>query len=168
MSFDLDCLFVHAPKAHNHYLPLGDFMNICYMPMGLPALANCLHDAGHRTEILHLGVEALNDPTYSIVEDQRGRKLRAIGLTLYWHYQSDDAIEVARALKASHPEAFVFLGGVTAAYFAEEILRAFPEIDAVLPGHGEGPVLALMEALSPGAISAPCPICSGAAPMGPW
>ena len=34
MQPDLDCLFIHTPKADNHYLPLGDFFNITYMPMG--------------------------------------------------------------------------------------------------------------------------------------
>lgn len=147
---DLDCLFVHAPKAHNHYLPLGDFINICYMPMGLPALANWLHQHGHHTEIVHLGVEWVHDPSYHVVRDFDGAHLRAIGLPLYWHYQSYDAVEVARALGRAHPEAFVFLGGVTAAYFGTQILESFPEIHAIVPGHGEGPVLALMETLKAG------------------
>ena len=42
MQPDLDRLFIHTPKADNHYLPLGDFFNITYMPMGLVALANIL------------------------------------------------------------------------------------------------------------------------------
>ncbi len=148
--FDLDCLFVHVPKAHNHYLPFGDFMNICYMPMGLPAIANHLHANGFDTEIVHLGVEFIRDPTYRVVDDLAGKKIRAIGLPLYWHYQSYDAIEVARALAASHPEAFVFLGGNTASYFAKEILRDYPFIHGVIRGHGELPVLELMHVLEKG------------------
>jgi hypothetical protein len=35
-------LLVHAPKADDHYLPLGDFFNITYLPMGMPALGNAL------------------------------------------------------------------------------------------------------------------------------
>ena len=54
------------------------------------------------------------------------------------------SVEVARALGRNHPEAFVFLGGVTAAYFGAEILAAFPEIHGILPGHGEGPLLDLL------------------------
>ena len=48
MQPDLDCLFIHTPKADNHYLPLGDFFNITYMPMGLVALANILRVDGWR------------------------------------------------------------------------------------------------------------------------
>ncbi len=149
-AVDLDCLLIHTPKAHNHYLPFGDFMNICYMPMGLPAIAEWLRRHERSVEIIHLGVEWIRDHDYDVVSDFDGASLRAIGLTLYWHYQSYDAVEVARAMARSHPEAFVFLGGVTAAYFAREILETYPEIDAIIPGHGEQPTLALVEALREG------------------
>jgi len=145
---DLDCLFVHAPKADNHYLPLGDFFNITYLPMGLPALANLLRADGWRTEIVHLGLQWLVDPETTIVDLVDGQRIRAIGLSLYWHYQSYDAIEAARALKAAHPEAFVFLGGVTASYFARELVERFEFVDAVVTGHGEGPIRALIAALA--------------------
>ena len=58
-TFDLDCLFVHAPKAGNHYLPLGDFFNVTYMPMGLPALAELVRRAGRGCEIVHLGGKSI-------------------------------------------------------------------------------------------------------------
>ena len=61
-SFDLDCLFVHVPKADNHYLPFGDFFNITYMPMGVTAIAEVLQRSGKRVEVIHLGVEWLEDP----------------------------------------------------------------------------------------------------------
>ena len=147
---DLDCLFVHTPKADNHYLPFGDFFNITYMPMGLPALADWVRRSGRQTEIVHLGVEWLADPGFDVVRAYDGASIRAIGLSLYWHYQAYDAIEVARALKAAHPEAFVFLGGLTAGYFAEEIVASFPCVDGVLRGHAEGAIVPLLEALETG------------------
>ena len=154
-AFDTDCLLVHTPKADNHYLPIGDFFNITYMPMGLFAIAEYLRRVGHRIEVVHLGVEWLVDPAADLIRELDGKRIRAIGLSLYWHYQSHDAIEVARALKAAHPEAFVFLGGLTASYFAEEIVTKFPFIDAVVKGHAEGSVpdllAALGEARDPGA-----------------
>jgi radical SAM superfamily enzyme YgiQ (UPF0313 family) len=150
MKPDLDCLFVHTPKADNHYLPLGDFFNITYMPMGLVALANVLRQDGWRSEVVHAGVEWLEDASTTIPEQYAGQRIRAIGISLYWHYQSYDSIEMAREMKRTHPEAFVFLGGVTASYFAEEILKEFPFIDAVVLGHGEGVVRQLMVALSEG------------------
>ncbi len=143
---DLDCLFVHVPKAANHYLPLGDFFNITYMPMGLPALANWANRAGFRTQIVHLGVEWIREPSFDLIRWLDGARVRSFGLPLYWHYQAYDVIEVARRLKAHHPEALVFLGGLTAGYFAEQILAAVPEIDAVVQGPGEGAIAKLLAA----------------------
>ena len=150
MRPDLDCLFVHTPKADNHYLPLGDFFNITYMPMGLVALANVLLEDGWNVEMAHAGVEWLEDRTQPIPVTYADHTIRAIGISLYWHYQSFDAIEMAREMKRTHPEAFVFLGGVTAAYFAQEILEQFPFIDAVVLGHGEGVVRKLISTLANG------------------
>jgi len=95
-------------------------------------------------------VEWLNDNSYSVVKAHDGMSIRAIGLSLYWHYQSYDAIEVARALKQAHPDAFVFLGGLTAGYFAQEIVETFDFIDAVLPGHAEASAAILVETLREG------------------
>ncbi|HIN86811.1 MAG TPA: hypothetical protein EYN06_10045, partial [Myxococcales bacterium] len=145
--YDLDCLFVHVPKADNHYLPFGDFFNITYMPMGVPALSNLLTRHGYTSQIMHLGVEWLNNADFNLIDALDGQKIRAIGLPLYWHYQSYDVIEVAKALKAAHPESFIYLGGITAGYFAEEIARNYECIDGIIKGHAEGGCLALMECL---------------------
>ena len=149
-GFELDCLLVHTPKADNHYLPIGDFFNITYLPMGMLALGELLKRRGFRSELVHLGVEWLVNPQADLRRDFEGRRIRAIGLSLYWHYQSYDAIEVARRLHEAHPEAFIFLGGVTASYFAAEILRTFPFIHAVVKGHAETSLLALIDALARG------------------
>lgn len=145
-----DCVFVHAPKFHNEYLPLGDFASINYMPMGLPALARELRRHGFDSEVVHLGVEWLVDPAFSLVEELAADPPRAVGLPLYWHYQSYDAVRYAVRIKRACPGTFVFLGGVTASYFAEQVLAAFPEVDAVVQGHGEGPIVPLLRAIRDG------------------
>jgi radical SAM superfamily enzyme YgiQ (UPF0313 family) len=147
---DLDCLFVHAPKADNHYLPFGDFFNITYLPMGVPALSEWMQRQGMQTEIIHLGVEWLNDPKFNIVEALEGMSIRVIALSLYWHYQSYDAIEVAKALKKAHPEAFIVMGGLTAGYFHQEILEEFSCVDGIIRGHAEGSTTALVRSLEDG------------------
>lgn len=152
-SNGLDCLFVHVPKFSSEYLPLGEFINITYMPMGLLALAEIALRHGHSSEVIHLGVEWILDPEYSVTQEFRKRRIRAVGLPLYWHYQSYDVLQVAKAIKRVSPETFVFLGGLTASYFAEEILREFPCIDAILAGQAEKPLLALLGELDQ---DAPC------------
>lgn len=143
----MDCLFLHVPKFENEYLPLGEFINITYMPMGLPALAELVHRRGFSTEIIHLGIEWLHKGDFSILDELKDKKIRAIGLPLYWHYQSYDVLRVASAIKEKYPEIFLFLGGLTASYFAEEIMKEFSFIDAVLCGHAEGILPLLLDEL---------------------
>lgn len=148
MSTDCDCLFVHVPKFSSEYLPLGEYMNVTYMPMGLLAIADRAARAGYAVEVLHLGVEWMVDPGYSLAEELAGREVRAVGLPLHWHYQAFDVIEVCRAIRKAAPETFIFLGGFTAGYFAEEILDAFPFVDGVVLGDGELAIVPLLRELS--------------------
>ena len=36
----IDFLFVHVPKKSSFYKPLGEFMNITFMPMGIFAMSD--------------------------------------------------------------------------------------------------------------------------------
>lgn len=144
---DVHCMFVHVPKLESEYLPLGKFINVTYMPMGLLALAELTHRHGFRTEVVHLGVEWLLDRSFRITDEFDQRNIGAVGLPLYWHYQAYDVLRVAEAIKRTSPDTFVFLGGLTASYFAAEILREFPSVDAVLQGHAEGPLPVLLQEL---------------------
>lgn len=140
----VNCLFVHVPKFASEYLPLGEFMNITYMPMGLLALAELANRHGYRSEIVHLGVEWMLDPSFNIVEEIKRRGIPAVGLPIHWHYQIYDTLQVAAAIKEQAPETFIFLGGFTASYFAAEILDRFPAIDAIVTGDAEKPLLRLL------------------------
>ena len=42
---------------------------------------------------------------------------------------------------------FIFLGGYTASFFSKEILQDYPEVDAVIRGDGETPIVELCQAL---------------------
>jgi radical SAM superfamily enzyme YgiQ (UPF0313 family) len=144
----VECLFVHTPKFSNEYLPLGEFMNITYMPMGLFALAELARREGYGSEIIHLGVEWMHDPDYNVVDEIRERGIKIIGMSLHWHYQTYDVLRVAAAIKESVPDAFIFLGGITASYFAKGILENFAAVDAVITGDSEKPLMALLNQLS--------------------
>lgn len=143
----MDCLLLHIPKFSSTYLPLGEFLNITYMPMGLPALANRLNREGFETEILHLGVEWIRDPAWSAVDEAAASDAPMIGADLYWHYQTFDVLDVAERIKARRPDVFFFLGGTTAGYFAVDILKRYPFIDAVVRGDGEIAIVELAEAI---------------------
>ncbi len=117
--------------------------NIFFMPMGLFALASALGESGVEVEIIHSDAEKGRAIDRVLAVDQ----VDAVGFDCHWVNQSLVVLETARALKESRPGLFVFLGGFTASLFAEEILADHPEIDAIIRGDAELPIVALCRAL---------------------
>jgi len=144
-------LFLHVPKFNNFYKPVGPFIWINYMPMGFLAIADAINRAGHPVEVVHAGVEWINDRSFQLDSLVRDRPdIGAVGLNLHWHYQAFDVIQAARRIKQLRPDLFIFLGGFTASYFHTEILEDFPAIDGVIRGDGELPALELIRSLEAG------------------
>jgi len=136
----LDLLFFHVPKFNNYYKPFGRFSFVNLPPIGLLGLADFLRKNGYSSRIIHLGVEKHKYGEINldrmIAEDQPAM----VGLDLHWHFQAYDAIEIAQKLKQAHPEVAIVVGGFTASFFAEEILREFDCIDFVIRGDAEVPL----------------------------
>jgi len=118
--------------------------NIFFMPMGLFALASTLRENGFDAEIIHSDSEkgGAIDEILAIGE------LDAVAFDCHWVNQSLVVLETARLIKKLKPELFIFLGGFTASFFAEEILTAHPEINAVIRGDADLPIAVLCRALS--------------------
>ena len=64
----VDCLFLHVPKLTNYYRPINDFIWINFLPMGLLGLADLLQRHHVSTQVVHLGVEWVEDHQFSIIE----------------------------------------------------------------------------------------------------
>jgi radical SAM superfamily enzyme YgiQ (UPF0313 family) len=139
------CLLIHSPKLDNWYKPLGDFLWINYVPIGMFALADYLVRHGYPSEIVHLGIEWIEDHDFDIVDFVGKNKPDIVALSLHWHYQAYDVMKVAEAIKTSHADLFIVVGGFTASYYHREILEDFPFIDAVIRGEAEIPLLRLVE-----------------------
>jgi len=139
-----DCILIHPPKMNNRYKPLGPTMYVKYMPIGLLALADNLDRNGHRAQVIHLGVEYVEDRKNDVIDYIKKTRSPVVGISLHWHPQSYDAIEFARALKQRAPEIYVVLGGLSASWFAGEIMEKFPFINGVIRGDGELPIVNLV------------------------
>jgi radical SAM superfamily enzyme YgiQ (UPF0313 family) len=120
--------------------------NIFYMPMGALALAGALRDQGVEVEIIHSDLEEGN----TIEELLDLDRLDAVGFDCHWINQAQSVLETAAFIKEIKPEVFVFLGGFSASLFAEEIVRDYDFIDAVIRGDGEIPIRQLCDALARG------------------
>ena len=146
----VDCLFLHIPKQRNYYRPIDQFIWINFLPIGLLALANLLQRHGISTQVVHLGVEWIENHKFSIVEYIREKSPRIVAMDLHWHHQSFDVIEISKKLKASFPNIHILLGGFTASFFHEEIMRNFDAIDGIIRGEGEKPLLEYVHSILQG------------------
>jgi len=143
----VDVLFLHVPKLSNYYRPINQFIWINFLPMGLLGLADSLHREGISTEVVHLGVEWIEDPHFSIMDYIRQKNPQIVAIDLHWHHQSFDTMEVAKKIKTAFPHIFVLLGGFTASFFHEEIMKNFDAVDGIIRGEAEVPLLELTRAL---------------------
>ncbi len=143
----LDLLFIHVPKFSGYYRPYGQYMTVNLIPMGTLALADLVQKAGYRTEILHLGLEWIERGEFSPLPYMKGREAKVVAIPLHFHPQSFDVMKIAREIKDEKKETVVLSGGYTASLFHREILSSFPEIDAIIRGDAEVPLIALMKAL---------------------
>ena len=137
----MDCLIIHTPKFNNYYKPVGEFMWVNYMPLGLLGIADYLDRNGIRCRVLHQGVERMNDASWRIEHYLRSATPAVVALSLHWHYQAYDVIESCRKIREILPEAKIVLGGSTASFFHGEIVGGHDCVDAVIRGEGEVPLL---------------------------
>lgn len=146
----LDCVFLHVPKLNNYYRPIDQFIWINFLPMGLLALADLLTRHQISTEVVHMGLEWIEDHRFSILHYLREKNPRIIAFDLHWHHQSFDVMNWVQKIKSEFPSAYILLGGYTASFFHEEIMKNFNSVDGVIRGEAEQPILELTQALLQG------------------
>lgn len=147
MAEQLDLLVIHVPKFSNFYRPLGQYMTVNLLPMGTLALADLAHRKGYRTRIFHLGLEWIERGIFSPLDYMKGGEVEVVAIPLHFHQQSYDVMKVAKMIKDQSKNTLVLSGGYTASLFHREILSGFPQIDAIIRGDAEVPLLQLMGAL---------------------
>ena len=142
-----DCLICYVPKFQNRYRPLGNYTSIQWMPLGIFALADAVVKAGGSAIVLHLGLEKALSPAFRIADYVASRRPRVAAFSIQFHQQLYDSLRAAERVKRACRTAFVVLGGMTASFFAEEILANFPSVDGVIRGEGEVPLVRLVSAI---------------------
>ena len=112
-------------------------------PIGMVSMASYLEEKGLKVKVINLAEKMLVERSINLESFLRKIKSRIYGIGLHWIVHSQGAIEVARLCKSLHPSSIVVLGGLTATYFANEIVRRFDFIDCVIRGEGERPLYEL-------------------------
>jgi hypothetical protein len=142
-----DVIFLHLPGALSPYRSPDHLLRVDSLPIGVLGLADLLQRSGISSEVVHLGVEWMEDPPFSLASYLKDKSPRTVALDLHWHHQSFDVIETARQIKAVLPQTYILLGGLTASFFHEEIMKDFPSVDGIIRGEAEGPLVELASAL---------------------
>ena len=158
-----DLVLLHAPSVYDFrkksilYGPVSDLVPSTPVfemyPIGLTTIAEYLERHGLHVRIVNLAVRMLNSDRFDPEKLIQQLRPVAFGIDLHWMPHAHGAIEIARLCKKYHPDTPVMLGGFSATYYHEELIRR-PEVDFVVRGDStEVPVLQLMQHLAaqPGA-----------------
>lgn len=148
---NVDVIYLHPAKHGATFRASADAPPIspyALMPVGIPGMMNLLRRHGLRVLGLNVFLETLLDLDFDLstwLRKQGAPQLFAVDL--HWYEHCFGALDVAQVCKQVHPGVPVVLGGLTASYFAKEILAHFPQVDWIIRGDGEQPLLRLASAL---------------------
>ena len=142
-----DLFLVHAPSVYDFrerddmlfaYLSDSDSVNVTSIyemfPIGWFSIKQRLAEHGLDTKIVNVASLMLMHPTLDVEGLLARMSAPVFGFDLHWMTQCHGAIELAAVVKRLHPDALVIFGGISATYFAEELIR-YPGVDVVVQGY---------------------------------
>src|SRR3954469_3341747 len=111
-------------------------------PLGLECVAGAIKRAGHEVRLIDLQIFNHRD----VDRELREFKPDAVGFSLNYLANVPEAIDLAKLTKQLLPRAFVFFGGHSISFIADEVLRhADGAVDAIIMGEGEVTAPAMLE-----------------------
>ena len=155
--FRRDLILLHAPALYD-FRTRGTFLGpvadavpstaIFEMyPVGLTSIAAFLEQNHYNVEIVNLAYRMLQNPRFDVPGYLSGLSAPVFGIDLHWLPHVQGALRIAEMVKTLHPEARVLMGGLSASYYHEELVR-YPFVDFVLRGDStEEPARQLLQAL---------------------
>jgi radical SAM superfamily enzyme YgiQ (UPF0313 family) len=153
---DAPVLYIHPAKQGLNFrmgkdsAAVSETMGRPYhlMPVGMAALANLLQQNGIGVKGIVFPLECQLNPAFALKQWLRLHQgARVVLIDLHWYEHSYGALETARVARETLPEAWTVLGGLTASGFSKEILVQFPEVDFIIRGDAEKPLLELLPRL---------------------
>ncbi len=144
---EADLFLLHAPSVFDFrerddmlfaYLSDSDSVNVTSLyeiyPIGWFSIKQRLADSGFETKIVNIASLMLMYPDIDVRRLLGRFEAPIFGFDLHWMPQCHGAIELAGLLKEVHPEALIIFGGLSATYYAEELIQ-YPSVDMVVQGY---------------------------------
>lgn len=115
--------------------------------MGLWGIADYITSKGYTAKIIHTGVEELYYGDFDVnryLDDE----VVLIGFSAHWFPMLNECLDNAKQIKKINPSIYISFGGLSASYFATELLMGYQFIDGVTKGDGEEPIRRILEHLT--------------------
>lgn len=126
----------------------AESLDYALIPMGAVGLVNLAAEAGCEVRAVNLPLERSLDEGFCLegfLRDQRTPDV--VLIDLHFYVTTAGTLDAARDARRTFPDALIVVGGLTATHFDLELLALCPEIDLVIRGPAEAPLLALVEGL---------------------
>ena len=154
----IDLILLHPPALYDFrkratlHGPISDVVPSTPIfemyPIGFVSLSEYLERHGLKVRIINVALKMLKDGHFDVERLIQKNKPVAFGIDLHWMAHVQGALALAEIIKRFHPEIPVILGGLSATYYHEELLREYPFVDFVLRGDStENPLLRLLRAI---------------------
>ncbi|HZR25685.1 MAG TPA: TIGR04190 family B12-binding domain/radical SAM domain protein [Vicinamibacterales bacterium] len=155
--FRRDLVLLHPPAIYDFRTretflgPVADAVPSTTMfemyPMGLTSIAEFLERNHYNVEIVNLAYRMLHDDRFDVPAHLARLSAPVFGIDLHWLPHAQGGLAIAELVKAAHPDSAVLMGGLSASYYADELIR-YPFVDFVIRGDStEEPVRRLLRAL---------------------
>jgi radical SAM superfamily enzyme YgiQ (UPF0313 family) len=155
--FARDLVLLHPPAIFDFRTkpaflgPLADAVPSTAMfemyPVGLTSIAAFLERNHYNVEIVNLAYRMLQDARFDVAEHLRRMSTPVFGIDLHWLPHAQGALSITELVKRLHPDSRTLVGGLSASYYHDELIR-YPYVDFVLRGDStEEPARQLLQAL---------------------
>lgn len=142
----LDVALVHAPSVYDFrdrddilfaYLGNSDSVHVSPIfempPIGIIAIEQYLKSIGKKVVFFNVASHMLRESNFDVEDFLERLDAKFLGIDLHWLAHAQGALELAAIYKKHNPQGKVFLGGISATYFHEEVI-CYSQIDYVLRG----------------------------------
>lgn len=158
-----DLFLLHAPSVYDFrqrddvlfaYLSDSDSVNVTSIfemyPLGFQVMKQHLKGYDFDVKIVNLASLMLMYPTLDVERLLKHLKAPVYGVDLHWLIHCHGAVEIVQKLKQIHPDALIIMGGISATYYADELMRD-TAVDVIIKGYDTLlPLTRLMEKVRQG------------------
>ena len=152
-----DLVLLHAPSVmdfRDRTMLLGPVSDLIpstpvfeMYPVGFLTIASHLESKGYKVRIANLATRMLASKTFDPERFIRSLDPGMFGIDLHWLPHVQGSLELSKMVKRHHPDTPLVMGGFSASYYHEEIMRDYPQVDYILRGDStEVPMHALLDA----------------------